>query len=282
MIAFLGTGLLGAGFVRAFQRRGERVRVWNRTAAKAQALQGDGVEAFEDVAQAVRGAARVHLTLSDDAAVDEVLERAWPGLSPEVVIVDHSTTSPAGAAARVRRWAERGIAFQHAPVFMGPQNALEGTGLMMGSGERALFDRLAPELAKMTGRLEYVGPRPEQAAGFKLLGNLFLMFLTTGVVETMTLAKGLGVERKELLKLFEWFNPAAFVGARLKRILDGDFSHPSWELGMARKDARLMLDAAQKGQQALPVLPAIAGLMDAWISKGHAAEDWTVIAKDVL
>jgi 3-hydroxyisobutyrate dehydrogenase len=282
MIAFLGTGLLGTGFVKALRKRGEAVQVWNRTAAKAQALEADGAKAFEDPAAAVRGAARVHLTLSDDAAVDEVLEKARPGLGKDVVIVDHSTTSPAGAAARAKRWAERGIAFQHAPVFMGPQNAAESSGLMLASGDKALFDRLEPELSKMTGKLQYLGAEPQRAAAFKLLGNLFLTFLTDGVVETMTLAKALGVPRAELGNLFEWFNPAAMVGGRLKRILKGGFENPSWELSMARKDVRLMLEAAQAGGHPLPVLPAIASLMDQWIAKGHGNDDWSVIAKDAL
>lgn len=94
MIAFLGTGLLGAGFVQALLRRGETVHVWNRSFAKADALTGAGARAFAEPAEAVRGAERVHLTLSDDAAVDEVLERARPGFGAEVLLVDHTTTAP--------------------------------------------------------------------------------------------------------------------------------------------------------------------------------------------
>ena len=60
------------------------------------------------------------------------------------------------------RWAERGVAFQHAPVFMGPQNARESTGIMLASGDRARFESLEPALAKMTGKLVYLGPQPER------------------------------------------------------------------------------------------------------------------------
>src|SRR5512135_1139825 len=116
MIAFFGTGLLGANFVRALRRRGEAVQVWNRSADKARALEADGARACDTPAEAARGAARIHLTLSDDAAVDDVLERARAGFQPDVVIVDHTTTSPSGTAARAQCWADRGVAFQHAPV----------------------------------------------------------------------------------------------------------------------------------------------------------------------
>src|SRR5262245_35000660 len=187
-------GLLGSGFVRALRRRGEEVHVWNRTPAKARALEADGARAFEDPAAAAEGAARVHLSLADDAAVDDVLERARPGFAPGAVIVDHTTTSATGTRARAARWRERGVAFQHAPVFLGPQNALESTGLMLASGDPEQVERLRPALSAMTGRLLYVGPEPERAAAFKLLGNLFLMFFTAGAAEVLTLAKALDIK----------------------------------------------------------------------------------------
>jgi 3-hydroxyisobutyrate dehydrogenase len=282
MIAFFGTGLLGANFVRALRRRGEDVQVWNRTVEKARALEAIGAKAFDAPADAARSAARIHLTLSDDAAVDEVLERARPGFAPGVVIVDHTTTSPTGTAARAQRWAERGVAFQHAPVFMGPQNALEGSGIMLASGTRDRFDALAPELSKMTGKLAYLGPQPERAAGFKLLGNLFLMCMTTGIAEMLSLAKALGIPAAEAASLFDTFNPGQTIGPRVKRILDANFAQPSWELSMARKDARLMIEEADRAQVPLAVLPAIAEEMDRFIARGHGGDDWTVIAKDAL
>jgi 3-hydroxyisobutyrate dehydrogenase len=264
------------------RKRGDDVQVWNRTPARAKALEEAGARAFEDPAQAVRGATRLHLTLSDDAAVDDVLERARPGFGPGLTIVDHTTTSPTGTAARAARWAERGVAFQHAPVFMGPQNALESTGIMMASGDRARFDALSPELSKMTGKLVDMGPRPERAAGFKLLGNLFLMFMTTGMADVLALAKAEGIAPADAAALFDQFNPGASLPARMKRMLEADYSNPSWELVMARKDARLMIEEAARAHVPLAVLPSIAAEMDRWIDKGHAHDDWTVVAKDAL
>jgi 3-hydroxyisobutyrate dehydrogenase len=282
MIAFFGTGLLGTGFVRALRRRGVDVHVWNRTTARARSLEDSGARAFTEPAEAARGAERIHLALSDDASVDEVLERARAAFAPGVVLVDHTTTSPTGTAARARRWAERGVAFQHAPVFMGPQNALESTGLMLASGERARFDALQPELAQMTGKLVWLGPQPERAAGFKLMGNLFLMHMTTGIAEVLALAKALAIPPEEAATLFDVFNPAQTLKPRTQRMLEAQFAQPSWELAMARKDARLMLEEAARAQVQLDVLPAIAGWMDRFIARGHGHDDWTVIARDAL
>jgi 3-hydroxyisobutyrate dehydrogenase len=282
MIAFFGMGLLGSNFVRAFLRRGEDVRVWNRTAEKARALEPDGAKAFAEPARAAEGAARIHLTLSDDAAVDEVLERARPGFAPGVTIVDHTTTSPTGTRERAARWAERGVEFQHAPVFMGPPNALESTGIMLASCDAARVERLRPALEKMTGKLVYLGLGAERAASFKLFGNLFLMFMTSGVAEVLTLAKALDVKPEDAAALFDQFNPGTMIPARAKRMVAGDFSTPSWELAMARKDARLMLEEGERHGVPLPMLPAIAATMDRFLARGHAHDDWTVIASDAL
>jgi 3-hydroxyisobutyrate dehydrogenase len=59
----------------------------------------------------------------------------------------------------------------------------------------------------------------------------------------------------------------------------GDFS-PSFALSMARKDVRLMLDAADG--RPLVALPAIARRMDEVIAGGHAGDDLGAIAAPVL
>jgi 3-hydroxyisobutyrate dehydrogenase len=131
----------------------------------------------------------------------------------------------------------------------------------------------------MTGKLLYMGPEPERAASFKLLGNEFLMFVTAGLADFFTLAKALGIEAKDASALFDSFNPGMLVPMRVQRILAANFADPSWELQMARKDARLMMEAAAAAGSSLSVLPSIAALMDRFIGEGHAREDWTIIAR---
>ena len=282
MIAFFGMGLLGSNFVRALRRRGEDVQVWNRSHERAAALEAEGARAFRDPAEAARGAARVHLTLTDDAVVDAVLEQARPGLSPSTVIVDHSTTSTQGALARIARWRERGIRFVHAPVFMGPQNARESTGIMMISGSREIVAALRPVLAPMTGKLVDLGERPDAATAFKLLGNAFLICMNGAMADMLSLAKALRVPAGEAASLFEHFNPGATIPGRIKRMVDASFADPSWELRMARKDARLMQEAAAAAGVSFMALPGIAARMDAAIAEGDGEQDWTVIAKPAV
>jgi 3-hydroxyisobutyrate dehydrogenase len=282
MIAYIGTGLLGSNFVRALIQKGEEVQVWNRTFSKAKALEQYGARAFPAVEDAVRGASVIHLTLKDDATVDEVLAMAAPGLVPGATIIDHTTTSAAGAIGRTTGWKQKGFTYLHAPVFMGPVNALESTGTMLVSGDQEVITRFGPALAKMTGKVLNFGEEPGKAAGMKLLGNLFLVAFTGGIADTLYFAKATGISLGEISALFDTWNPAGMLPARLKRMSSGDYSSPSWELSMARKDTRLMMEAAGHGGTKLAVIPAVAAVMDEWIARGHGGDDWTVIAKDAV
>jgi 3-hydroxyisobutyrate dehydrogenase len=280
MISFLGTGLLGANFTRALISKGENVQVWNRTAEKAKALESFGAIAFENVADAVKGSNRIHLTLSDDAAVDEVLQAASLGFEKEVIIIDHTTTSAFGAARRSMYWKQQGYHYIHAPVFMGPPNALDGTGIMLVSGDQAIVEKLITELSRMTGKLLNLGAKPDKAASIKLLGNLFHIGITGTIADLLTLADSLNVPSSELGPLLEQLNPGVVAQGRLRKITSNTFDQPSWELSMARKDARLMIDQANSSNAKLSVISAIAGKMDRWLEKGFAKSDWTIMSKD--
>lgn len=280
MIAFLGMGLLGSNFVRALISKGEQVQVWNRTASKATALEAYGAKAFPDAAAAVKGASRIHLTLKDDHTVNEVLAAAAAGLTPGAVIIDHTTTSADGAVARTKEWKERGFTYLHAPVFMGPANALDSTGYMLVSGDQAVISTWEPALSKMTGKVINFGDTTGKAAGMKLIGNSFLVGLTAGLADTLSLAKALNIPVSDVSSLFSSWNPGGALPARLQRMTSGNYSSPSWELSMARKDTQLFIDAANKSNVPLAVLPAIAAEMDRWIQQGHGNDDWTVIGKD--
>ena len=282
MKAFLGMGLLGSNFVRAMIMKGEKVQVWNRTASKAKALEIYGAKAFDDITQAVKGAGTIHLTLKDDDTVNEVLATASSGFLPGAIIIDHTTTSAKGAIERTAAWKDRGYTYVHAPVFMGPQNALESSGYMLVSGDQEVIRKVGPELSKMTGKLINFGIEEGKAAGMKLIGNLFLLSLNAGLSDTLSLAKAQGISSGDVLELFDSWNPGATMPARLKKITEGNFSQPSWELNMARKDAGLMMEAAKQGGAELFVIPAVAAEMDRWIEKGHGHDDWSVIAKDSI
>jgi 3-hydroxyisobutyrate dehydrogenase len=279
---FLGMGLLGSNFVKAMRKRGEEVNVWNRTTSKAKELESVGAKAFSNVKEAVQGASIIHLTLKDDASVEEVLQDASESFSPGTIILDHTTTSKEGVIHRTSYWKDKGIIYQHAPVFMGPANAFESAGIMLISGDQQIIKSVEPELTPMTGKLMNFGAEVGKAAAIKLAGNAFLVCFAFGLRETLGISNSLGITVEDLQQLFDSWNPGAQVKGRLNKMTSEDLSQPSWELSMARKDTGLFLEVAQNANIKLSLLPSIASVMDEWIAKGYGNYDWTVVGKDFL
>ncbi len=278
-IAFLGTGLLGGAFAEACAKRGDTVVAWNRSPDKVLALAQFGVKAAGTPAEAVQGAARVHFVLKDDAVVEEVIAAARPGLGTNAILIDHSTTLPALTAERAKRLSAQGLKYLHCPVFMMPQAARNAQGSMLAAGPKALFESVKADLARMTGRLEYLGERADLAAVNKLLGNAMIIGMSATMADVLTLAKAEGVAGADAIKLLALFDVNAMIATRGLEMAKGNFT-PRFELAMARKDVRLMLETA--GGRPLAALPAIAARMDQLIAAGHGAKDASVVGIDAV
>ena len=278
-ITYLGTGLLGSAFAEAAARRGDMVTVWNRTPGKAEALKAFGVMVAATPADAVQQASRVHLILKDDAVVEEVLAAARPALLPGTLVLDHTTTLPVSTAARAVRLNSEGVNYLHCPVFMGPAAARAAQGSMVVAGPQALFELAKTELARMTGRLEYLGERADLAAVHKLFGNAMIISMSCIVADILTIAKASGVQGEDAINLLGLLDLNAMVAGRGKNMAQGNFAL-SFELAMARKDVRLMLETT--GDLPMSVLPGIAQRMDQLIVQGHGAEDATVVARHAV
>jgi 3-hydroxyisobutyrate dehydrogenase-like beta-hydroxyacid dehydrogenase len=162
---------------------------------------------------------------------------------------------------------------------MGPPAARNAQGSMMVAGPRALFESVKAELAKMTGRLEYMGERTDLAAVNKLFGNAMIIGITAMTADILTMAQASSVAAEDAIKLLGLLDLNAMVAGRGANMARGNFA-ASFELAMARKDVRLMLETA--GDRPMAALPAVAARMDQLIAAGHGAKDVSVMAIDAV
>lgn len=267
--------MLGSGFVEAFRRRGLNVRVWNRTFDRAKALERFGAVAIESAAETARGADLVHLCVRDDAAVDAILAATAHAIAPGTPVIDHTTVLPAGVPDRRDRMTQRGFEFLHAPVFMGPPNAADATGLMLASGDRDRFERLRPFLEPMTGKVWYAGERAQDAAIFKLMGNAMILAIIGGLNDMFTIAEQNGLTRAQAYELFSHYDPSGQVHGRGKRMAAGDYE-PTWTLETAHKDADLMLRSVDGAR--IPVIGSVAAELADAMRSGLGLKDLAAIA----
>ena len=274
MIALIGAGLLGSGMVARLRARGEAVRVWNRTASKLAPLEALGAERAESLDDLRRpDVTRIHLVLTADDAVDATVEALGPVTVP---LVDHSTNLPERVAERYQRLRAAGIRYTHAPVFMSPANAREGTGLMLVAG--ADGDALTTALAPMTGKVWNVGPRPDLAAVYKLLGNATMLSMTGVLGDLLKMGAGEGLTPVDTLALFDHFRPQGWTPAMAPRILAAAEGPASFELTMAHKDVCLAIATARGAD--LAVLPGVEEAMASAMREGLATRDYAIFALD--
>lgn len=276
-IAVLGTGLLGAGMVENLLNKGQTVRIWNRTREKLAPLVEKGAIACESPAECVKVASRVHLVLSEDSAVDAVIEQLRASLTDAVPVIDHTTNRPDKVSARFDALRGDGVRYVSTPVFMAPKHAREGSGMMMMSGPKQDADDLRTDLETMTGKLWHVGDRPDLAAVFKLAGNSVYFAITGAIADVIAMGRNNNVDAEEMMKVFAEFKPGSGLHMVQKRIAGAGSGKASFEMTMAHKDARLMAEAA--GDEHLFVLPAVIAALQRGIDAGHGKDDFAGFAK---
>lgn len=274
VVAVLGTGIMGAPMARnlAAASLGE-VRAWNRSAAQAQALAGDGVVVATSPAEAVEGADAVVVMLADGDAVRAVLAAALPAMATDAVLVQTSTVGLDATEAIALETREHGVAFVDAPVLGTRQPAEAGELVVLASGPEKALDRAAAifdVIGKATIRLGEAGA----GSRLKLVLNAWIVSLTESLAETLALAHSLDIEPAQFLETIAG-GPldAGYAQLKGKAMAERAFTPASFGLSLALKDARLVLAAAARSELALPVVEAVAAQMERAEADGHGAED---------
>ena len=277
MIAVLGTGHIGGSMAENLLQKGHTVRVWNRSPEKLAPLVQKGAIAGKDPADTVRECERVHLALKSDDAVDAVIALLRKGLGKDVFVIDHSTSLPARVATRFAQLRGSGVRYLSAPVFMSKQNCRDASGLMLIAGPKADADALQAPLSTMTGKVWHTGERADLAAFYKLAGNAILMSMVGALGDLFLMAKHNGISNEQVLSLFEVWKPGAALPYLGKNLLTAGADKANFELGMARKDMQLMIDAT--GKMPTILLHALAAAMDKALVDGLCQADFAVFAR---
>jgi 3-hydroxyisobutyrate dehydrogenase len=271
-VAVLGTGIMGAPIARNLAKAGHEVRAWNRSPEKAQALAGDGVEPAESIGSAVRGAEAVVLMLADGDAVEKVAREALQAGEDGVVLVQMSTIGPE-ATARVAELAEEaGVPFVDAPVLGTKKPAEDGKLVVLASGPEAALERVQPLFDAIGAKTLYLG---EAGGGsrLKLVVNTWLLSLTEGLAEAITLAEALGVEPQTFLDAIDGGPVGSpYANVKGKLMIERDFP-ASFPLELALKDAKLALAAAEEVGLELRALAAVVEQMQKAVEAGHGQAD---------
>jgi 3-hydroxyisobutyrate dehydrogenase len=271
-VAVLGTGIMGSGMARSALRDGFPVRAWNRSRDRAEPLADDGAAVAASAAEAADGAGLVVTMLSDAEAVLAVAGEAIPAMGEHAVWIQASTIGLDGHERCAELAARHEVALVDAPVLGTKQPAEQGKLTVLASGPDSERERCEPLFDAIGQRTLWLG---EAGAGtrLKLVINTWLVSLVEALGESMALADALGVDKRSFLEAIEG-GPVDLPYAQLKggMMIDRSFD-PAFTLELAAKDARLVVEAAERHGLDLPLPRTIAERMEEGIEGGHGGKD---------
>jgi 3-hydroxyisobutyrate dehydrogenase len=276
-VAVLGTGIMGAAMARNLLAAGMEVRVWNRTREKADPLARDGAAVAASPADATEGTRFMVTMLSDITAVEDAVgEGALSALGEGGVWIQTSTLGMEGSVRLAEMASKHGVAYIDAPVLGTRQPAEQGQLIVLASGPEEVRERCAPLFDALGSRTLWLG---EAGAGtrLKLVVNNWIVGLVGVLAETVAFARSIGVDPERFLETIEG-GPLGLPYARIKgnMMIEDEFP-TSFSLALARKDAGLVLEAADAQGLRLTITEAVAARFDEALEAGHGDEDLAAV-----
>jgi 3-hydroxyisobutyrate dehydrogenase len=271
-VALLGTGTMGAGMARNIAAAGIPLRVWNRTAAKAEPLAETGATVAGSPAEAVRGADVVLTMLYDTASVEAALGEARDGLTEGAVLLQQSTVGVEGAERLGALAQELGLVYVDAPVLGTKKPAEDGALVVLASGPEEVRERIAPVLDAIGSRTQWVG-EAGQGSRLKLVANSWVLTVLEGIAEALTFAQALDLDPRQFLAAVQGgAMDAPYVQLKGNAMLEGQFD-PAFALDGAAKDAGLMVDAARAVGADVAFVEVARRYLQAASEAGHGDRD---------
>ena len=203
-IGFIGLGSLGAPIAANLLEAGYSLRVYNRTASKADALVERGAERADTAADAVTPDGIVVTLLWDDASVENTLasQGFLERLGPGGVHVSMSTISPDASKRLDALHARHGSQFVEAPIFGRPEAAADKLLWIPFAGPAAAKDRVRPVLEAMGAQgLFDFGEEIGAATTVKLVGNFLLISAARSLQEALTMTQKTGFDPKATIEM---------------------------------------------------------------------------------
>ena len=277
-IAFLATGIMGAPMARNLLRAGHSVSVWNRTAAKARALTGDGAKVSASPALAARGCDFVFAMASDGAACDAILfgeNGAATGMRRGALAVVCSSLPPGTAREQARRFSELGMGYVDAPVSGGERGAKAGTLAVMVGGGDSDVERAIPILRALGTPVHAGGVGSGQLA--KLANQAIVGATIAAVAEALILAERGGANPDAVRRaLLGGFADSEILRQHGERMLAGDFA-PGGPARYQLRDLRAALAEGKAAGFSMPLTSAAEGMFAGMIEAGMGELDHSAV-----
>ena len=277
-------GKMGAALAARLAGLDHDVTVWNRTAAKAQALTKTGVKVAATARELAAGAEIVISILTNAEAIAAAYDGADGMLAADVkgkLFIEMSTVRPVTQQALAARIHAKNAAMIDCPVggTVGP--ARDGKLLGFVGGAAADVARARPLLEQMCRRVEHVGPIGS-GESLKLAINLPLLVYWQALGEALLLCKPLGLDPTRMMDIIADTSGAPNMlknrAGAIAAALDGkDTGTITFDIDSIRKDLQTMIEEAESLGGTLPVTARALECFDEASRAGMGKGDATLL-----
>jgi len=284
-LGFIGLGNMGQPIAANLLHAGYRLRVYNRTAAKAGPLVAQGATLVSHPSETAERGGIVLTMVANDQALEEVCLRvpALPEmLGPGGIHVSMSTISPMTARKLAEQHARHRVAYLAAPVFGRPEAAAARRLWICLSGQQSAKQRVQPILAAVSQGIFDFGEDPGAANVVKLCGNFLIAAAIEALAEALTLAQKCGLDRKQVAEMLgqTLFACPVYQGYG-KQIAENSYAPPGFRLSLGLKDIDLVLQTAATGPMPMPLASLLRDRWLAAVANGRENLDWSAAALGV-
>jgi len=282
-LGFIGLGNLGTPIAENLLEKTKQLYVFNRTAAKAQALVGKGAVLCKSVKELASACDIVFSIVSDDAALKQVTagdEGIAANLKAGGVHISISTILPATARELSALHGQYHNSYLASPVMGRPEAAKAGKLNFLVSGEKQVIETAKPLLqqAGAAGVWEF-GDEPAGANTAKLCSN----FLIIAAIEAM--AEGIHLAEKSAIDATQWmnmmtqslFNAPVYINYG-NILLKKAYQPAGFSLKLGLKDVNLVMEQATAVNAVMPFGKTVHRQLSDSMEMGLAEHDWTAIA----
>lgn len=276
-VGWIGTGKMGYPMAGLLIAAGADVKVYNRTAAKAEPLGVEVVGKPSDLADRDI----IFSIVTDDTAIREMItgpDGVLSGSTLPKIISDSSTVSIETSMEMRAACEAKGVMFLATPISGNGHAVAAGKATLGVSGPREAYDIARPYIAAL-GRAEtYIGEGDSSRLA-KLAHNVMLGVVAQCLAEITVLCEKGGIKRADFLN---YFNNSAmsstFTNYKAPALVNLDFTatHTS---KMLRKDLDLALKEAKDLEVPMPVTNLTRELVQALIGLGHGEDDFASMVK---
>ncbi|MBV9748876.1 MAG: NAD(P)-dependent oxidoreductase [Acetobacteraceae bacterium] len=272
-VAVAGLGSMGEGAALNLARKGfavtgaePRETAW----AELRTAGGQAVPRAADLPDSL-DALVLFVVNADQAAsvLGDALERVAPG----GVVVNCVTVAPEIARRLALQVEGAGRLYLDAPVSGGQAAARAGTMTVMASGSPAAFERAAPVLEAVAGKVWNLGDAPGAGSTVKMVNQLLAGVHIAAAAEAMALGIRAGADPQTLFDVITTSAGNSWMFQnRVPHILAGDDT-PLSAISIFVKDLGIVLDQARSLTFPLPMASSAHQLFLAAAAAGQAGRD---------